>query len=195
MPISFSSPTARSGGARGAGVTAVLGPTNTGKTHLADRAHARAFVGHDRAAAAAARARGLQQDRRPGRRRRGRARHRRGEDQAAQSALLGLDRRGHAARPRRRVRGDRRNPARRRSRARPRLHRPHAQPARPRGDAGARRRDGAADGREAPARRAYPDAAAAVAAHLRGREEAHAAAAPLARSSRSRPRRSMPSPN
>ncbi len=35
MPISFSSPTARSGGARGAGVTAVLGPTNTGKTHLA----------------------------------------------------------------------------------------------------------------------------------------------------------------
>ncbi len=35
MPISFSSPTSRDGGARGAGVTAVLGPTNTGKTHLA----------------------------------------------------------------------------------------------------------------------------------------------------------------
>src|SRR5947207_1969546 len=35
MPISFSSPTNRDSGARGAGVTAVLGPTNTGKTHLA----------------------------------------------------------------------------------------------------------------------------------------------------------------
>jgi ATP-dependent RNA helicase SUPV3L1/SUV3 len=35
MPISFSSPTSRDAGARGAGVTAVLGPTNTGKTHLA----------------------------------------------------------------------------------------------------------------------------------------------------------------
>jgi len=35
MPISFSSPTNRDAGARGAGVTAVLGPTNTGKTHLA----------------------------------------------------------------------------------------------------------------------------------------------------------------
>jgi ATP-dependent RNA helicase SUPV3L1/SUV3 len=35
MPISFSSPTNRNPGGRGAGVTAVLGPTNTGKTHLA----------------------------------------------------------------------------------------------------------------------------------------------------------------
>src|SRR6516225_259192 len=35
MPISFSSPTNRDSRARGAGVTAVLGPTNTGKTHLA----------------------------------------------------------------------------------------------------------------------------------------------------------------
>ena len=35
MPISFSSPANRDFGARGAGVTAVLGPTNTGKTHLA----------------------------------------------------------------------------------------------------------------------------------------------------------------
>src|SRR6188508_2500271 len=35
MPISFSSPSNRDSGARGAGVTAVLGPTNTGKTHLA----------------------------------------------------------------------------------------------------------------------------------------------------------------
>jgi ATP-dependent RNA helicase SUPV3L1/SUV3 len=35
MPISFSSPVSRDARARGAGVTAVLGPTNTGKTHLA----------------------------------------------------------------------------------------------------------------------------------------------------------------
>ena len=35
MPISFSSAIGRASGARGAGVTAVLGPTNTGKTHLA----------------------------------------------------------------------------------------------------------------------------------------------------------------
>src|SRR5229473_3847178 len=34
MPISFS-PSTREAGARGHGVTAVLGPTNTGKTHLA----------------------------------------------------------------------------------------------------------------------------------------------------------------
>jgi ATP-dependent RNA helicase SUPV3L1/SUV3 len=35
MPISFSSPASRDARLRGAGVTAVLGPTNTGKTHLA----------------------------------------------------------------------------------------------------------------------------------------------------------------
>jgi ATP-dependent RNA helicase SUPV3L1/SUV3 len=35
MPISFSPPANRDHRARGAGVTAVLGPTNTGKTHLA----------------------------------------------------------------------------------------------------------------------------------------------------------------
>src|SRR5262245_29951256 len=35
MAISFSSAIGRAPGARGAGVTAVLGPTNTGKTHLA----------------------------------------------------------------------------------------------------------------------------------------------------------------
>jgi ATP-dependent RNA helicase SUPV3L1/SUV3 len=35
MAISFSPPISRGPGARGAGVTAVLGPTNTGKTHLA----------------------------------------------------------------------------------------------------------------------------------------------------------------
>jgi ATP-dependent RNA helicase SUPV3L1/SUV3 len=35
MSLSFSSPIYRDGRLRGAGVTAVLGPTNTGKTHLA----------------------------------------------------------------------------------------------------------------------------------------------------------------
>ena len=35
MSISFSSAVTRDGRLRGAGVTAVLGPTNTGKTHLA----------------------------------------------------------------------------------------------------------------------------------------------------------------
>jgi ATP-dependent RNA helicase SUPV3L1/SUV3 len=35
MPVSFSAPQTRADRVRGAGVTAVLGPTNTGKTHLA----------------------------------------------------------------------------------------------------------------------------------------------------------------
>src|SRR5690348_12454203 len=48
MPISFSSPAARDARARGAGVTAVLGPTNTGKTHLAIErmlAHSSGMIG------------------------------------------------------------------------------------------------------------------------------------------------------
>ena len=45
MPISFSSPSARDARARGAGVTAVLGPTNTGKTHLAIERMLGAFSG------------------------------------------------------------------------------------------------------------------------------------------------------
>jgi ATP-dependent RNA helicase SUPV3L1/SUV3 len=48
MPISFSSPVARDHRARGAGVTAVLGPTNTGKTHLAIErmlAHSSGIIG------------------------------------------------------------------------------------------------------------------------------------------------------
>src|SRR6516164_2415057 len=48
MPISFSSPTNRDSGARGSGVTAVLGPTNTGKTHLAIErmlAHSSGLIG------------------------------------------------------------------------------------------------------------------------------------------------------
>ena len=48
MPISFSSPTRSDARARGAGVTAVLGPTNTGKTHLAIErmlAHSSGMIG------------------------------------------------------------------------------------------------------------------------------------------------------
>src|SRR3981189_3253329 len=48
MAISFSSPANRDSRARGAGVTAVLGPTNTGKTHLAIErmlAHSSGIIG------------------------------------------------------------------------------------------------------------------------------------------------------
>src|SRR6201995_2809446 len=48
MPISFSSLTTRDAGVRGHGVTAVLGPTNTGKTHLAIErmlAHSSGIIG------------------------------------------------------------------------------------------------------------------------------------------------------
>ena len=48
MPISFSPPADRELRARGAGVTAVLGPTNTGKTHLAIErmlAHSSGIIG------------------------------------------------------------------------------------------------------------------------------------------------------
>jgi ATP-dependent RNA helicase SUPV3L1/SUV3 len=48
MAISFSSPASKDARARGAGVTAVLGPTNTGKTHLAIErmlAHSSGMIG------------------------------------------------------------------------------------------------------------------------------------------------------
>jgi ATP-dependent RNA helicase SUPV3L1/SUV3 len=48
MALSFSSPSNRDARARGAGVTAVLGPTNTGKTHLAIErmlAHSSGMIG------------------------------------------------------------------------------------------------------------------------------------------------------
>src|SRR3974390_2818104 len=48
MPISFSSQPTRALRGRGAGVTAVLGPTNTGKTHLAIErmlAHSSGLIG------------------------------------------------------------------------------------------------------------------------------------------------------
>ena len=140
--------------ARSRGVTAVLGPTNTGKTHLAIErmlGHASGMIGLPLRLLARE---VYQQRRRQGRRGQRRPRHRRGEDQAGQAALLGLDRRGDAARPRRRLRRDRRDPARRRPRPRPRLHRPAAEPARPRGDAAHRLRDHAPAGRGADPGRA-----------------------------------------
>src|SRR5215510_11202283 len=48
MPVSFSAPHNRDARARGVGVTAVLGPTNTGKTHLAIErmlAHSSGMIG------------------------------------------------------------------------------------------------------------------------------------------------------
>ena len=48
MPVSFSPPANRDARARGVGVTAVLGPTNTGKTHLAIErmlAHSSGIIG------------------------------------------------------------------------------------------------------------------------------------------------------
>ena len=174
----------------------MLGPTNTGKTHLAIERMLGAFVRHHRAAAAAAGARGLQQGRRSGS----------GADAVAlitgeekikppnprfwvstveamprdlDVAFLAIDEvqlgadleRGHVFTDRMlNRRGREETLVLGAATVRPMVER--LLPGRP-----------------------CPDPAAAVAAHLRGREEAHAAAAPLRRSSRSRPRRSMPSPN
>ena len=146
MPISFSSPINRDANARGAGVTAVLGPTNTGKTHLAIErmlGHSSGIIGLplrllarevynkvvDRVGADAVALITGEEKIKP-----------------SNPALLGFDGRGDAARSRCRLRRDRRDPARRRFRARSRLHRPHAQSPRPRGDARARRPDRAPDG-------------------------------------------------
>ena len=176
MAISFSSPAPRGVRNRGTGVTAVLGPTNTGKTHLAIErmlAHSSGVIGlplrllarevYNKVAARVgaenvALITGEEKIKPPNPR------------------YLGGDRRSHAARARHGVRRDRRNPARRRHGARPRLHRPHAQAPRPRGDAGAGRRHHAADGREAAARRQHRQQAAAVAIDLRRRPQAVAAA-------------------
>jgi ATP-dependent RNA helicase SUPV3L1/SUV3 len=94
-----SAPRARRWNARN--VTAVLGPTNTGKTHLAIER----MLGHESGVIGLplrlAGARSLRAGGRPGRRRQGGAGHRRGENRPAAAALLGLHRRGNAARDRR----------------------------------------------------------------------------------------------
>ena len=135
MAITFSPQANRTARARGAGVTAVLGPTNTGKTHLAIErmlAHSSGMIGLPLRLLAREVYNKVVE--RVGRPQRG-ADHRRGEDQAGEPALLGLDRRGHAARSRRGLPGGRRGAARRRFRTRPRVHRSHAQYAGTRRDA------------------------------------------------------------
>ena len=107
MAISFSPQPARATKARGAGVTAVLGPTNTGKTHLAIErmlAHSSGVIGlplrllarevYNKVADRVGEDSSC-------------AGYGRGEDQAAQSALLGLYGRSHAARSRRCLSGHR----------------------------------------------------------------------------------------
>ena len=99
--------------APGAGVTAVLGPTNTGKTHLAIErmlAHSCGMIGLPLRLLAREVYNKIA-DRAGDRQRR--ADHRRGEDQAEEPALLGLHGRGDAARSRRVVPRRRRSPDRR----------------------------------------------------------------------------------
>ena len=98
---------------QGSPVQAVLGPTNTGKTHRAVERMLEHDVRDDRAAAAAARARGLRPHHRARRRGARRARDRRGEARPAAARLLGLHGRGDADRSRGRLPRGRRDPARR----------------------------------------------------------------------------------
>ena len=126
MTIYSTTSTSQQARARGAGVTAVLGPTNTGKTHLAIErmlGHSSGMIGLPLRLAGA---RGLQQDRRPGRRRPVALITGEEKIKPPNAALLGRDRRSDAARSRCRFSRHRRNPARRRSRSRPRVHRPPA---------------------------------------------------------------------
>ena len=80
-------------------LTAVLGPTNTGKTYLAIERMLGHEFGHDRLPAAPAGARELRSHRQGQGRLAGGADHRRGEDRPARRALFRLHRRIHAARP------------------------------------------------------------------------------------------------
>src|ERR1700710_2579998 len=127
MSISFSSPVTRVARLRGAGVTAVLGPTNTGKTHLAIER----MLGHESGMI------GLPL-RLLAREVYGRVVERVGAEavalitgeekiKAGAAAVLDRDGRGDAARRRDVVRRHRRNPARRQFRSRACLHRSAAQ--------------------------------------------------------------------
>ena len=89
----------------------------------------------------------------------------------------------------------RRDPAVRRSRARPRLHRPAAARARPRRDDVPGRRHHPAAAEAAGARGRGGDAAALLDAHLHRARQGHPPAARAAPWSRSRPRRSTRSPS
>ena len=179
MPISFSSPTNRDARARGAGVTAVLGPTNTGKTHLAIErmlGHSSGMIGLPLRLLARE---VYNKMRRAGRRRRGRADHRRGEDQARRIRASG-------SRPSRRCRATSTSPSSpsTRSSSAPISSAATSSPTACSTGAAARRRCCSAPppcGRSSrsccPARNVVTPAAP-VAAHLRGREEDHPPAAP-----------------
>ena len=115
-------------------VVAVLGPTNTGKTHFAVERMLAHRSGHDRLPASPARPRDLRPDRGHQGPRRLRPDHRRGEGRRGGRGLSRLHGRGDADAARGGVPRRRRDPARRRPRARPRLHRPAAARPRQRGD-------------------------------------------------------------
>ena len=173
---------------------AILGPTNTGKTHLAVErmcGHSSGMIGfplrllarevYDRVVQA--------EGREPGR-----PDHRRGEDPAEGRALVPVHRRKHADGARFRLRRARRGAAGRGSRARPRLHRPDASRARPRGDDDPRLGEPRSrwSGRFCPRRRSSPGRASRpcpmpAPPSSRGCRRAR-------RSSPSRPSRSMRSP-
>ena len=175
-------------------LTAVLGPTNTGKTHFAMErliGHRSGMIGFPAAAPGARKLRPSREGEGPGA---GRAGHRRGKDHPARRALFRLHGRIHAGRPAGRVRRDRRDPARRRFRARPHLHRPAAACARPGRDHGdGLRLHQPLDPRAGAEGRVHP-APALLHAHLRRAEEDHPPATRAAPSSPSPPPKSMPSP-
>ena len=133
-------------------VTALLGPTNTGKTYLAIERMLDAPDRDDRLPAAAAGAGELRPRRGAAGAGGGRARHRRGAHRPAEAVLLDVHGRGDAPRPEGGLPRRGRGPARRRPRARPRLHRPHPARAGPPRDVAPRRRDHPAAPPPAPAR-------------------------------------------
>ncbi len=162
-------------------VKAVLGPTNTGKTHLAIErmlGHASGMIGlplrllarevYDRVVAAKGEAAAALD-------------HRRRKDRARERALFRLHGRGHAARLEDRVPGRRRNPGRARSRPRPRLHRSHAARARLRRDHAAGLGHDAPDGAQAAAGRGDHAPRADVDAGLCRPAQDHQAAEALGR--------------
>ena len=149
-------------------LVAVLGPTNTGKTHLAVErmlGHSSGMIGLPLRLLGA---RDLRPDRQGARRGVRRPYHRRGKDRPRRSALFRLHGRGDAARPQGRIPRRRRNPALRRPRARPRLHPPAPARAGLVGDDAAWRRDRRAACPPPLSRRLDPVPRAAVDAELRG---------------------------
>ena len=141
-------------------VTALLGPTNTGKTHLAIERMRDARQRHDGLPAAPARPRELRPRRGPEGARGRRADHRRGAHRPPARPLLDLHGRGDAARLAGGLPGHRRGAALGGPRARARLHRSRAERARRARDVADRGRDHPADPARAAAGGRVPDARA-----------------------------------